>query len=74
MSLGTPSITILRIWYSIVPFTNPVTMKFSSFAIAAVAIAAPSVQGFSTLSRFGIARQVRRRIEISVESGFAFVE
>jgi hypothetical protein len=49
-------------------------MKFSSFAIAAVSIAAHSVQGFSTPSRFGIARQVRRRIEISVESDFAFVE
>jgi hypothetical protein len=50
-------------------------MKFSSFAMAAVALAAPSVQGFSTPSRFGIARQVRRRLEISVEPDFlAFVE
>jgi hypothetical protein len=50
----TLGITILRNRYYFIPFKNPATMKFSSFAIAAACVAASGVSAFSTPSRFGV--------------------
>jgi transketolase len=43
-------------------------MKFSSLAIAAVAIATSSVNGFSTPNRFGVARQIMPLMSTAVDA------
>ncbi len=43
-------------------------MKFSSFALAAAAIAASSVNGFSSPARFGVRQQVALQMSTAVDA------
>lgn len=59
-----PTIQILRLKQS----HQIATMKFSSFALAAAAIAASSVNGFSAPTRFGVRQHVALHMSTAVDA------
>jgi hypothetical protein len=61
------TVTILRNRKNVIPFET-ITMKFSSFAIAACVIASSSVNGFNTPSKFGVRQHTQLMMSTAVDA------